>query len=404
MAFAREHIDRRALLGFATNYNSTPEAIMELVDNPIDYRGDQHLNIDIRIDRDGNAIHIRDHGGQGMNDSDLHNWLIWGGGEAHAITDIGQFHVGGKLASIYLADKIQITCRRAGESTIWHFRDDEWGVREEIVDREITQLRTVSPASWISSLPVGTGFVSVALSNIKHWAFDDLELREALIDAYEVLMERGDITISVNDRVLGPNTLPWLLAIETRPIRRMEVMPEVFIEGRIGALDRRELGRGQSNRIKPGIRTDFNGRRISHGEEFGFHLSGRGAMQRLFGELSISGSGFHPNQNKTGWDIHALAWREISDIVQPIMREVLADLKVYSASGDVSNDVKRRRNALTFQLSWLNESPEREIASQVQQAARLICLSPRDYARRVVEQAVLRDLGVEEDQYEDIVR
>ena len=403
MTTAREQISRKALLSFATNYNAAPEAIMELVDNPIDYRGKHHLNVDIELDRKSDTIHIRDYGGQGMNDQDLHNWLIWGGGEEHGLTDIGQFHVGGKLASIYLANQIRISCRRAGEETIWHFADDEWGFREEVVEREIQRIPQPSPSSWIASLPPDQGFVTVVLSNIKHWGFDDSELRESLVDTYEVLMERGDITIRVDARVLGPNSLPWLAAIEQRLIRRIEVVPDVFVEGRIGGLDRRDLGRGQSTRIKPGIRTDFNGRRVSHGEEFGFNLAGRGAMQRLFGELSISGSGFHPNQNKTGWDKHSLVWREISDLVQPIMRDVLADLKLYAASGGQPNENKEKRNALAFQLSWLNQSPERELAHQLQRAARMIGLTPRDYARRVVEQAVARDLGLTEDE-DDIVQ
>ena len=152
-------------------------------------------------------------------------------------------------------------------------------------------------------------------------------------------------------------------------------------------------------RIKPGIRTDFNGRRVSHGEMFGIHLSGKGTMMRLFGELSISGSGFHPDQNKTGWDRHSLAWREISDHVQPIMREVLADLKFYGKSGEGAGPTRENKNALSFQLSWLNQSPEREFAGRLQQAARQEGLKPRDYARRAVELAVARDLGdaVEED-------
>ena len=398
MTSAREQISRKALLAFATNYNSAPEAIMELVDNPIDYRGNNHLYVDVKLDRPADSIHIRDYGGQGMNDQDLLNWLIWGSGEEHELEDIGQFHVGGKLASIYLANEIRITCRRAGEDTIWHFRDDQWGYREGIVDFDIQPIQT-GTSNWIASLPAEQGFVTVVLSGIKHWEFDDTELRETLVDTYEVLMERGDITIRVDDRVLGPNSLPWLTPIEQRVIEQFEVADGVFIEGRIGALDRRDLGRGQAMRIKPGIRTDFNGRRVSHGEGFGIHLSGKGTMMRLFGELSISGSGIRPDQNKTGWDKHSLAWREISDHVQPIMREVLADLKEYGKSGEGGGTARENRNALSFQLTWLNQSPERELASQLQQAARQEGLKPRDYARRAVERAVARDLGdaVEDD-------
>ncbi len=70
MPIAEERYSRAALISFASNYNSASEAIMELVDNPIDYRGGRKLHIDVDVDfqiknpgMPNGRISIRDWGG-----------------------------------------------------------------------------------------------------------------------------------------------------------------------------------------------------------------------------------------------------------------------------------------------------------------------------------------------------
>ena len=55
-----EPISRQAMLNLATNYSSVSEAVMELVDNPFDYRESRHLVIDVILDRDNDTIVVRD--------------------------------------------------------------------------------------------------------------------------------------------------------------------------------------------------------------------------------------------------------------------------------------------------------------------------------------------------------
>lgn len=386
---ARERISRQALISFATNYNSASEALMELIDNPIDYRGNRQLNIEIEVDKRNDRISIRDYGGEGMDLDGLRNWLNWGAGELHDVNDIGQFHVGGKLAAMYLARKMQITCRRAGDSRIWHFSDDNWGTREEFVDAEIREIERTSPSTWISELDPDTGFVQVMLSGLQQHGFDTDALRNRITDTYEHLIEQEDCLIWVNQVPLSTYTLPWLETIPFREIEPAEVYPQVFIDGYIGALERRRLPAGQSERVQPGLRTTFNGRKISDGETFGINLGGKGTHQRLFGTIEISGGSFRPNQNKTGWDIDSEPWGKIADHVLPVMREVLADLGDLSSGTSKDPETrKRKRHALSFMMQWLNEGAELVEARRIQEQARLSRMQPKEWVRMVVRRTL----------------
>ena len=391
VAAVRERVSRRALISFATNYNSASEAIMELVDNPLDYRGQRRLHIDIDIDKRNDRISVRDYGGQGMDRTALEHWLDWGGIDDHAQTDIGQFHVGGKLAAMYLADEIQIACRAAGDGRIWSFSDPEWGGREHFDDAvQIEAIESVSPYTWLGKLEHDAGFVQLTLAGLKQHGFDEAILSGRITDTYETLLERGDVVIRVNGSILEPYALPWLDAIERRTIPPTDVGNGVIVDGFIAALERRQLPQGQADRVQPGIRTTFNGRKISDGETFGINLGGRGTSQRLFGEIGIAGAGFRPNQNKTAWDVDSQPWGDITEFIVPTMREVLDDLNALSGKQPKdTNAPKRKKYRLSFMLQWLNEGYEREEAQRVEQAARESRLSPKAWVRKVVRRALL---------------
>lgn len=118
MTTLNETIGRQALLALSNQYSGIVEAITELVDNPFDYARGRHLTMDLTVDKAGDLIRVVDHGGDGMNDAGLSEWIEWGTGPEHSPSDIGQYHVGGKLAAMYLAEEIDIICRRADEPTI----------------------------------------------------------------------------------------------------------------------------------------------------------------------------------------------------------------------------------------------------------------------------------------------
>ncbi len=396
MPAATETIGRSALLSFATNYKSASEAIMELVDNPIDYRGDRQLHIEVDVDftipnhgAPNGRISIRDYGGQGMDIDDLRNWLRWGDGEGHEETDIGQFHVGGKLAAIYLAEKLQVTCRRAGDHRIWHFQDEHWGSRQEFVELEFIEL-PARTSGWISELGNDTGFVQITLSGIKHGHFTLDELSATLTDTYETIIESDDLVISVNGDILTAYTLPWLSGVALQEIDKVEIQPGVFLEARVGAINRRDLPRGMSERVMPGIRTDFNGRKITAGETFGVNLHGRGRSQRVFGDISISGPNFHPDQSKTGWDLHSAEWAAITRHVKPMIQQVLRDLEGPLPT-PASSPVAPKRTALSFNMSWINDDgPEADEARLIMREAEAMHLQPKEWIKFVVRRALVQ--------------
>ncbi len=396
MPNAEERYSRAAFISFASNYNSAAEAIMELVDNPIDYRGHDPLHIEVDVDFNAEnpgmpngRISIRDWGGQGMNLSDLRNWLYWGAGENHDETQIGQFHVGGKLAAIYLAEKLQVTCRRQDEDQIWYFADEHWGSRTQFAARDL-DFEPLHPRAqgWISELEPSTGFVQVTLSGIKHGHFTLDELRSTLTDTYETLLESGELVIRVNGEQLSAYTLPWLSGYTFYELDNLEVADGVILNGRIGALNRRDLAAGMAGRVLPGIRTDFNGRKITSGERFGINLHGRGRSQRVFGEISITGSGFRPNQNKTGWDVNSAEWAAISRRVKPLIQQVVRDLEDQPNIGATSTNT-RKKNALVFQMRWLNDDgAESHEAERIERAAAAMHMLPKEWVRYIVRRAL----------------
>src|SRR5712692_10029247 len=110
-------------------------------------------------------VRILDFGGRGMNNIDLAEWIQWGEGKEHKATDIGPYHVGGKLAAIYLAHGIDIISRRAGEETLWRFTDPHWGETTALL--EDSRLDSISWSDAcrlvpeLSRVPRGAGFTSV---------------------------------------------------------------------------------------------------------------------------------------------------------------------------------------------------------------------------------------------------
>lgn len=326
----QETIGRSTMLLMASNYTSAFKALMELIDNPIDYRGERHLRIDVVVDKDDDRIMVRDVGGEGMNLDSLTEWLKWGEGQQHRPTDIGQYHIGGKLACIFLADHLQITCRRAGETQVWNFDDPEWGIRTELFPPRIVPTH-VSDFSWAGSLPdAKMGFTQLTLRRLKQRRMDITRLKNTIANTYQTLLRAGVCTITVtykgSTETITPPDIPWTEDFPLTPIPRQELDGDITVYGQIGGLDRPRGVQKNVDRIPAGVRTDFNGRTITYGESFGRKLDTRGTNQRLYGEISISGTGLLPTQNKEGWDKDSPGWQQVEALVKPIVDQVQRDL------------------------------------------------------------------------------
>ena len=317
---------------------------MELIDNPFDYRYGRHLTIEIEIDRKGDFSSVTDMGGEGMDDGALRDWIQWGEGHEHKEQDIGQYHVGGKSAAIYLAESMEVVCRKAGADTAWRFHDPHWGSRATPLTTTVDPVTDLSKIlSGLSPSP-GQGFVQVMLRGLKPHRYEVEILRRRLADTYRTLLERDECTIRVNGEGLTVDEMPWAHSIDQVSFGPQQLAGGMRISGRIGAIDRDRLPSGRGYRFEHGIRTEHNGRRITSGEEFGHNLSGRGALMRLYGEVSIRGGNLRPNQLKTGWPKDSDDWQVLEVAMHEHMRSVVQQLNESADAKPVSRQERKRAN------------------------------------------------------------
>ena len=363
MATISESIGREALLAFASQYSSMSEALMELIDNPFDYRRGRRLTVEVtidkRIDKRNGLIRVLDHGGEGMNAKGLAEWIGWGTGHEHATTDIGQYHVGGKLAAIYLAEGLEIICRHAGEHDIWRFADPRWGSRTDLFRGEPEALAPDRLPDALSGLAAqdSVGFTCVTLRGLKPHRFDQQILATRLANIYRALIDKGDCSIVLNGDEVAPLDIPVSASFEPAGIPSEKLDGGVRVRGRIWVTDRDRLPAGKGVSIKAGIRTVFNGRTITEGEEFGHYLGGRGPLQRLFGEIHVEG--VRPNTTKTGWHRDSPEWQAVEQFMYERMGPLVAELNQLRDARPISREQRKRaasvRRRIAAALKQLGE-------------------------------------------------
>lgn len=339
-----ESIGRQALIALSNQYDSVTQAIMELVDNPFDYRQGSHLTVDVTINKAKSLIRVLDFGGLGMNDRGLSEWIRWGEGPRHNATDIGQYHVGGKLAAIYLAEEIDIICCRKGETAVCRFRDPHWGSRTALLqNHDIFQLTFEEACRLVpelSHITEGMGFASVTLRKLKPHRHEPAILQAALADTYRVLLEEKECNIRVNGDVVGPLPIPESSVFQPIEIPPAKLSEGVTVRGKIWVMDRDRMPARRGVSIPAGIRTVFNGRLITSGEQFGHYLAGRGPLQRLIGEIQIGH--FRPNTTKNGWDTDSPQWVAIHQFMNDQMQPVITFLNRLGESRPVPREQKKR--------------------------------------------------------------
>lgn len=339
-----ETIGRQALIATASNYRSVSEAIMELADNPFDYRRGRHLTITIDVDRSRDFVRVTDMGGEGMNDETLRDWIQWGEGHLHHDHDIGQYHVGGKSAAIYLAESLEVVCRKSGTDQVWRFRDPDWGSRTEPLTTEVTAVSRLPLTLQQSSLPVKSGFVQITLRNLKPHRYEVEILKRRLADTYRSLIQDSQCTIRVNDEKLVVEEMPWSSTIEKIAFGPITLDNGVRVDGVVGGIDRDRLPTGRGYRFQHGIRTEYNGRKITDGEEFGHNLSGRGSLMRLYGDVSIRSGELRPNQLKNGWPYDSDDWQVLEATMHNLMGPVVQQLNEAANAKPVTRQERKRAN------------------------------------------------------------
>ena len=326
-----EEISREALVALSNQYRSVAHAVMELVDNPFDYRRGRHLSVDITIDKTKDLVQVHDHGGEGMDDKGLQEWIRWGTGRQHTAGDIGQWHVGGKLAAMYLAEGVLIECSRAGSEEVWRFRDPHWGSRTTLY-RGTARLLDNKNSSR-------SGFTRVLLRGLKPHRYEIGILTANLSNTYRTLLQNGECTIRVNEGPVAPLDIAVSCVYDPVEIPRTNCGAGVTVSGRVWVTDRDRFPGGRGIGIRAGIRTVFNGRLVTDGEEFGHYLAGRGSLQRLVGEIHLGH--MLPNTTKNDWDRDSPEWSAVHAFMYEQMRPVVAFLNQLSEARPVSREQRK---------------------------------------------------------------
>jgi hypothetical protein len=339
----KESIGREALLALSSSYGSVADAVLEIADNPFDYRRGRRLQLDVVVDKTRNLIRVTDCGGEGMNAQSLSEWITWGTGHAHAPTDIGQWHVGGKLACIYLADSLEILCRRDGDEDIWRFRDPKWGSRSGLFEGEPDIVDGHLAKSVRTEFADAGGFTQITLRDLKDHRYELQVIESRLANTYRALLDRGDCNITLNGAPVRAFEIP---ESPSHIDRRVVIKPTklgttgVTVKGKLWIIDRDKFRPGRGVMVQAGVRTTFNGRLITSGEEFGHYLAGRGSLQRLMGEIEISH--FRPNATKNGWDKDAPEWEAIELCMHREMEPLVAFLNSLIEGRPISREMRKR--------------------------------------------------------------
>jgi len=339
---AVETIGRKALLSLSESYAQIADAVFELIDNPVDHSHGRLLNIDVNFSKDDKTLTVYDHGGRGMGEEELIDYLAWGDGAEHSEDDIGEWGVGGKSAAIYLGEGLDIRCRKSGETEIFHLQDPHWGSRTGLIENPVKKISGVDAAKAVSNfnaLGPREGFTEVTISGLREGRRDISKLKQMASETYRQLIHTNRVVIRIDGELLKPMDIPVSTSIPVVGIPSTN-LGGIRVKGSVWATERDAVGHRMGMRWRAGIRTNYNGRRITYGEQFGHNLAGKGNLQRLTGEIQISH--IKPNTQKTDWDRDSLEWQKLEKFMHEKMSPVVAALRNLSTVKPISRTQRKR--------------------------------------------------------------
>src|ERR1700693_2976841 len=267
----RERIDPAITSSLFANYRSSPDAVMELVDNSIDSRikGGQ-LEVLLQVPPSSFVIETR--GGEGMGPIELErNYLRWGGSPKRGRKLLGQYGQGGKAAIGHLGTSFAVDASRPGDGTAWRFADPDY--------RDRSKLKTYELKTVPKRVPADQGYVRIRIDGFDK-RLDPRRLGARLGDTYRPLILRAELRMTVNGARVEPSSINF------REEHRFAVHAAgTTLRGWHGIDD--PEGRGVD--YVPGLRCYKLGRLIAGGEFFGHpnavQVSG---MARLVGEIDLT--------------------------------------------------------------------------------------------------------------------
>jgi len=350
----KEEFSRDIARVLMEQYSSVADALFELIDNPIDFRRrGRLLEVTVEIDKEKDSIVVEDHGGGGMDANGIAQWLRWGDRSIRQVrsTDIGRWRVGGKAAAGYLADRIEMYAKAAGRTEVWFFRDEDWATRSSAADwGEPAPLpRDVPLPRSLSHRPREDGYVRIELSGLRSRVYNIEDLRWHLSNTYRVLLERGDITISVNGDGIEPLRLPRSSAFEDETID-VRTPAGRRIRGWVGRLNRDAVvGPSARRRIEGGIRCLYQGRLIGRPYYFGHAGDAKGSLASLVGEVEL---GFvQPNIMKTDFDRSTEEWSDVEGSLHAFLAPIVREFREAAEKTVIPREQKKALNNVCDELA-----------------------------------------------------
>lgn len=309
----RERIDPGITASLFSNYRSSADAVMELVDNALDSRlPGRPLAVTLTVHPQSITVHTE--GGEGMGPKELERrYLRWGASVKRGRNLLGQYGQGGKAAIGHLGSRFTVEASRPGDEFAWRFHDPEYRNRTRL---KIYELETVPKRTTAQ-----TGYVRVRIDGVDK-RVDTRRLGSRLADVYRPLLLAADLRLVLNGVELAAPPIPTL---ESKQFRVRTA--GTHLSGWMGIADR-ERGRLDA---EPGMRCYKLGRLIHQGEFFGHpSVAQAPGLVQLIGEVDLPPVPL--TMNKSDFDRDSAEWEAVEarlhTLLTPLVRRLQRDEQV----------------------------------------------------------------------------
>lgn len=306
----RERIDPAITASLFSNYRTSADAVLELVDNAVDSRLPGSA-LSVEVTAHPTSLIVMSAGGEGMGVRELErNYLRWGGSPKRGKHLLGQYGQGGKAAIGHLGRRFTVEASRPGEVTAWRFSDDDY--------RERGRLKTYDVGQVTKRLPIEVGYVRIRIDGLDK-RIDLRRLAQRLGETYAPLLDSRALVITLNGSSLDrtPLSLAERKTFQVNAGGRR-------LKGWLGLVDPDHPTPGWL----PGLRCYKFGRLIAEGEFFGHSGPAQvPALGRLVGEVEVPSVPL--TMNKSDFDRDSPRWIEVEErmrrILAPLVRRLESD-------------------------------------------------------------------------------
>jgi hypothetical protein len=194
----RERIAPEITASLFSNYRSSADAVMELIDNAVDSRLPK-TQLQVEISVHPQSLVVTAVGGEGMGVREIErNYLRWGGSPKRGRQLLGQYGQGGKAAIGHLGKRFTVEASRPGDAIAWRFTDDDY--------RDRSRLKTYELLETPKRTPIEVGYVRIRIDGIDK-RIDVRRLAQRLAETYRPLLEQQELQLTLDRQEINPSPL-----------------------------------------------------------------------------------------------------------------------------------------------------------------------------------------------------